>query len=476
MDNETKQKINKRYERELNKGERFWPDSIFKDVIVSLGIFILLILLATFIGVDAQPKVDPSDATYVPRPEWYFLFLFKFLALYGQIPVLGKIEWIATVIVPGAAILLLILMPFIERNPSRYYGKRVLPISVMAIVVVDIVMLTLMADVPTVLSNGSTMPGILQAIAGLVIPLVAIISLFLMSFVFKNTSTKTMIWTTVISSILTIGLTGAVLGLFPQPATQTTAVATTLVDQISAGQDLYSANCTSCHGADGTITQITGVQGLEGKLIPAIHSTDVLYTLDDAAIAQVIAYGRPEAGMTPFGKTYGGQLSASDIDNIVTFMRYSWDDRFVAPVLKPLFPPLAKGEVPSYDVHIEPIVKRYCLSCHVAGQTNNNLLMDSYVDILHTGDHKANDVIAGNSNSYLLQVIQGHPIPDPNDLTQTLIRAMPPNGHLSPDVINVFMRWIMNGMPQSATDAAKLSVPSIPAAGSSGTPALTPTP
>ena len=329
-------------------------------------------------------------------------------------------------------------------------------------------MLTLMADVPTVLSSGSTIPGVLQAIAGLVIPGVAIISLFLMSFVFKNTSTKTMIWTTVISSILTIGLTGAVLGIFPQPPAQITVVATTLVDQISAGQDLYSANCTSCHGADGTVTQITGVKGLEGKLIPAIHSTDVLYTLDDAALAQVIAYGRPEAGMTPFGKAYGGQLSASDIDNIVTFIRYSWDDRFVAPVLKPLFPPLTKGEVPSYDVHIEPIVKRYCLSCHVAGQTNNNLLMDSYVDILHTGDHKANDVIAGNANSYLLQVIQGHSIPDPNNPTQTLIRAMPPNGHLSPDVIDVFMRWIMNGMPQTAADAAKLSVTS--------TPALTPTP
>jgi mono/diheme cytochrome c family protein len=336
----------------------------------------------------------------------------------------------------------------------------------MAIVVVDIVMLTLMADVPTVLSSGSTIPGVLQAIAGLVIPGAAIISLFLMSFVFKNTSTKTMILTTAISSILTIGLTGAVLGLFPQPTTQTTVIATTLVDQISAGQDLYSVNCTQCHGTDGTVTQITGVQSLEGKLILAIHSTDVLYTLDDTALAQVIAYGRPEAGMTPFGKAYSGQLSTNDIDNIVTFMRYSWDDRFVAPVLKPLFPPLAKGEVPSYDVHIQPIVKRYCLSCHSAGQTNNHFLMDSYVDILHSGDHKANDVIAGNANSYLLQAIQGHPISDPNNPTQTLIRAMPPNGHLSPDVMDVFMRWIMNGMPQTAADAAKLSAP----------PTSTPTP
>ncbi|HUH95882.1 MAG TPA: c-type cytochrome [Anaerolineales bacterium] len=476
MNNETKQKIHQRYQHELNRGERFWPDSIFKDVIVSLAIFVLLILLATFVGVESQPKVDPGDTTYIPRPEWYFLFLFKFLALYGQIPLLGKIEWLATVIVPGIAILLLALMPFIDRSPSRYYGKRLLPISVMAIIVVDIVMLTLMADVPTVLSSGSTLPGMLQAVGGLLIPGAAILALFLMSFVFRNTPAKIMIWTAAVSSILTIGLTGAVLAIFSQPAAQTAAVATALVDQISAGQDLYSVNCTECHGEDGRVTQITGVKGLEGKLIPAIHSTDVLYTLDDATLAQVIAYGRPDAGMTPFGKTYGGQLSASDIDNIVIFMRYSWDDRFVAPVLKPLFPPLAKGEVPSYAVHIQPIVKRYCISCHSEGKTNDNFLMDSYDDILHSGDHKADNVIAGNTDSYLLQVIQGHPIADPANPTQTLIRAMPPNGHLPPDAIDVFVRWIMNGMPQSAADAAQLSATATPGTGAAATPAPTPAP
>jgi mono/diheme cytochrome c family protein len=476
MNDETKKKIDTRYKRALNNGERFWPDSIFKDLIVSLAIFILLVLMATFIGVDAQPKADPSDTSYIPRPEWYFLFLFKFLAIYGQIPLLGKIEWLATVVVPGLAILVLTLMPFIDRSPYRYYGKRVLPISVMAIMVVDIVMLTVMSDVPTVTESGSMLPGILQAIAGLVVPGVAILLLFLMTFVFRNTPTKTMIWTAAISAVLTIGFTGTVLAAFPQVATQETGVATTLVDQIMAGQDLYSANCTECHGDDGKVTKITGVKGLEGKEIPAINSQDVLYTLDDATLAEVIAYGRPVAGMTPFGKTYGGQLSTSEIDYVVTFMRYSWDDRFEAPVLKPLFPPLAAGEVPSYDIHIQPIVKRYCLSCHTAGKQNNNYVMDSYDNILHSGDQKANNVIAGDVNSYLLQVIQGHPIPDPKDPTQTLVRAMPPNGHLKSDVVDAFMRWIMNGMPQTADEAAKLSVTPTPAAGSVGTPVATPTP
>jgi hypothetical protein len=74
-------------------------------------------------------------------------------------------------------------------------------------------------------------------------------------------------------------------------------------------------------------------------------------------------------------------------------------------------------------------------------------------------------VVANKASSYLLQVIQGQSIPDPNNPAQTLIRAMPPNGHLSPDIIVVFTRWVMNGMPQTAADAAKLSVkPTPPAA------------
>ena len=125
----------------------------------------------------AEPKADPSDTSYIPRPEWYFLFLFKFLALYGQIPVLGKIEWIATVVIPGIAIGLLTLLPFIDKSPDRYYGKRILPISIMTIMVVGIVLLTLMSEVPTVAADGSRLLGILQAVAGLIIPSLAMILL-----------------------------------------------------------------------------------------------------------------------------------------------------------------------------------------------------------------------------------------------------------------------------------------------------------
>ncbi|HKG53205.1 MAG TPA: c-type cytochrome [Anaerolineales bacterium] len=476
MNDETKKKINARYQQELNHGEFFWPDSIFKDLIVSLGIFTILILLATFIGVAPELKADPSDTSYLPRPEWYFLFLFKFLALYGQIPLIGKIEWLATIFVPGIGIGLLTLLPLLDKSPYRHYSRRIFALTVMGTVVLDIILLTVMASLP-VAPNAQELAAstTLQAIGGLWIPavvLLILVGIYILKRELYRASTRRNlpIWITVMGSLAMVAMTAVVsarAAVYPKP--EEAEVASTLVDQILAGQDLYSVHCVECHGEDGKVDVITGVEGLEGKEISPINGHDVLYTLNDATLAEVIAYGRPEAGMNPFGKAYNPEgLSKSEIDQVVTFMRYMWDDRFELPAeaLKPLFPLLAEGEVPSYDVHIAPIIKRYCISCHRPGKENNNYLMTSYDELLTTGDHKDKNVIAGDPHSYLLQVIQGTHIMDPENPNKELIGVMPPKGHLKPDAINAFVRWIMNGMPQTAEDAAKLFV----------VPSVTPTP
>jgi mono/diheme cytochrome c family protein len=471
MNDETKKKINERYKQELNRGEFFWPDSIFKDLIVSLGIFIVLILLATFIGVAPEAKADPADTSYLPRPEWYFLFLFKFLALYGQIPVIGKIEWLATVLVPGIGIAILTLLPLLDKSPYRYYSRRIFALAVMGTVILDIVLLTVIASLP-VAPNAQELAAstILQAISGLWIP-AAVLALLVGLYVFRrdiyreSTRRSLPIWITIAGSLAMVAMTlvvSARASAYPKP--EEVEVASTLVDQIFAGQDLYSVHCVECHGDDGSVAVIEGVEGLEGEEITPINSHDVLYTLTDSAMYEVIAYGRPNAGMTPFGKTYGGELSKSEIDYIVTFMRYMWDDRFEIPAeaLKPLFPPLADGEVPSYDVHIQPIVKRYCVACHRAGKENNNYLMTTYEEMLTTGDNVEHNITAGSMDSYLLQVIQEMPIMNPEKPDEKLIGVMPPSRALKPNVVDVFIRWVMNGMPKTAEDAAKLFPPPTP--------------
>ncbi|PWH11920.1 MAG: hypothetical protein DDG60_15810 [Anaerolineae bacterium] len=458
MNEDVKQQIHEKYERELQRGERFWPDSIFKDAIMALALFIVLILLATFVGVHDSPKADPSDTSYIPRPEWYFLFLFKFLALYGQIPVLGKIEWIATALIPGIAIGILTLLPFIDKSPRRYYAKRALPLGIMGILVWGMVWLTLLADYPTVAPDGSSTPGILQAIAGIVIPLLAYIAFTVMAYTLKERAPHGILLTALGAGALMAGFSLLSMILYPLPAKETAEHPTSLVDRITAGQDLYSIHCLECHGEDGAVKVIEGVAGLEGTVISPISSRDVLYTLNDASLGEIIAYGRPDLGMPPFGKAYNPEgLTRAEIDYIIAFMRHTWDDRYEMPKIQPLFPPLAPNEVPSYEVHITPIVKRYCLSCHRPGKDSNDYFMDTYENILNSGDNGDMNVIAGDENSFLLQVIQGKPILNPDG--SEAIGVMPPSGTLKPDVIEVFRRWVLMGMPRTAEEAATLTWP-----------------
>src|SRR5512135_1319426 len=138
MKDEQKKSILEKYKIALIKGERFWPDSIYKDLLVSLAIFIVLVLLATVLGVPGEPKADPNDTAYIPRPEWYFLFLFQMLKYFP-----GKLEWVGTAVIPGIAVLALLLLPFYDRSPFRYWKKRKFAVVAMTLIVAGIVALTI---------------------------------------------------------------------------------------------------------------------------------------------------------------------------------------------------------------------------------------------------------------------------------------------------------------------------------------------
>jgi mono/diheme cytochrome c family protein len=464
MKAEQKKNVLEKYKIAVQKGERFWPDSIFKDLLVSFGIFIVLIMLATFIGVPGEPKADPSDTSFVPKPEWYFLFLFKFLAVYGQIPVLGKIEWIATALIPAAVILLLVVLPLMDKNPYRHYSRRTMALSIMAVFVVSMVVLTLISGVPAISGNsGMSTMTLLQFLTGLVIPTLAYIIIIGSSFLskkFVNLVGRLRKWTAVGASISMVVVAGGVLILAPPTASTEVQVANTLTDQILVGQDLYSVNCVECHGADGEGGIISGVEGLEGFNMKAIHTQDEMYTRDDTTLADIVSYGQPNLGMTPFGKAYGGGLSPSEIDSVVAYMRYNWDDRAELPAgAVSTIPVLNPGEVPSWDIHLQPLVKRYCVSCHRANKQNNNYLMTSYQEMLTTGDN-APLITAGDPGSLLIKLINGQEGLDP--ITNKVIRQMPPTKLLDQKYIDMLTAWVMNGMPQTADEAAKLKAVPLP--------------
>ena len=63
--------------------------------------------------------------------------------------------------------------------------------------------------------------------------------------------------------------------------------------------------------------------------------------------------------MPPFSKAYAGELGPGEIESIVAFMRYTWDDRIEIPAeaaQASAIPELASDEVPSYEVHVAPIM------------------------------------------------------------------------------------------------------------------------
>ena len=108
-----------RYAMEKGKGVRFWPDIIAKDVIVGLVVIAVILLLATAFGAGLEPPADPTDHAYVPRPEWYFLPIYQLLKL-----VPGSWERLIAVGVPGAFLVVLLLLPLVDRRSQRSLGRR----------------------------------------------------------------------------------------------------------------------------------------------------------------------------------------------------------------------------------------------------------------------------------------------------------------------------------------------------------------
>ena len=105
----------KRYAKLKEAGHSFFPYSVFKDTLVALLIFAALAFLAWKYGAGLESLADPTDTTYNPRPEWYFLFLFQALKAFP-----GSLEPVVAVVLPGVAVVTLLLLPLIDRGPKRH--------------------------------------------------------------------------------------------------------------------------------------------------------------------------------------------------------------------------------------------------------------------------------------------------------------------------------------------------------------------
>ena len=118
--------------------ETFWPTHIFKEAVATLVVFIALVLLVVLFAPAHESIARPMDTSYIPRPEWYFLFLFKLLEFFP-----GKLEVVGAVILPALGILALLLLPFIDRSPTMRPLKRPFASGIGLFVISAIVFLTI---------------------------------------------------------------------------------------------------------------------------------------------------------------------------------------------------------------------------------------------------------------------------------------------------------------------------------------------
>ncbi|MCL5105284.1 MAG: cytochrome b N-terminal domain-containing protein [Armatimonadetes bacterium] len=97
----------------------FWPHQLLKDAVVALGALLLLSVVALKFGAPIEPVANPADTAYVPRPEWYFLWLFELLKYFP-----GSLEFVGAVLLPTVGIVLLAVYPYLDRNPARSLSRR----------------------------------------------------------------------------------------------------------------------------------------------------------------------------------------------------------------------------------------------------------------------------------------------------------------------------------------------------------------
>jgi ubiquinol-cytochrome c reductase cytochrome b subunit len=273
--------------RKLKTG-RFWPDQMFMDAAASFIVFILIIFLALVFPPFLDQKADPTNSQFVPYPAWYFLSLFGLLGLVppelkiGPIPL--PMELIATIIVPTLFLVVVLIIPWIDRSTTRSFASRKGILWGTTLVVLVIVGLSIFAQVQVMAKQAAAPPSPTEA------------QVLAMTGETATTST-------------TSG--GGSTGGSPAGGAASAGSAN--------GAKVFAANCASCHGAQG--------QGLPGAFPPLANNPTV--TGDAGKVIGIVLSGL-HGSITVNGAAYNGQmpawkgtLSNADIADVITYIRGS---------------------------------------------------------------------------------------------------------------------------------------------------------
>jgi quinol---cytochrome c reductase cytochrome c subunit, bacillus type len=120
MNRAEKERYLREYDVLKKKGKPFFPYAVLKDSTMAFIVLLVVAAMSLVLGAEQGPKADPTTTSYVPRPEWYFFFLFELLRVLKP-PALVPV---ATIIIPTIAMVLLLLLPFYDRGAERRPERR----------------------------------------------------------------------------------------------------------------------------------------------------------------------------------------------------------------------------------------------------------------------------------------------------------------------------------------------------------------
>ena len=140
MDAREKEQYLREYSALKAKGKPFFPYAVGKDGLMACVVLLVIIFMSLLLGAELGPKADPTTTSYVPRPEWYFFFLFELLRVIKP----PELVFVATLGIPNILLGLLVMLPFYDRSPERRPERRPIAMTSMLLTVAAMTYLTLL--------------------------------------------------------------------------------------------------------------------------------------------------------------------------------------------------------------------------------------------------------------------------------------------------------------------------------------------
>ncbi|OEU69325.1 MAG: hypothetical protein BA867_01830 [Desulfobacterales bacterium S5133MH16] len=121
------------------KTVRFFPVMVNRWLILFLCVTLVLGLISWYWPAPLGDPADPTDSTYVPKPEWWVLFLNQLVSIFK-----GPLSVVGSVVIPGGLVGFLIALPFIDSSPERHPARRKMVMLVAAIIAIAVLALSIM--------------------------------------------------------------------------------------------------------------------------------------------------------------------------------------------------------------------------------------------------------------------------------------------------------------------------------------------